>query len=266
MPNIDLAGHAAWLESKRRSRDRRAEARRARRRTRGQRTGALVAAVSLTFAAGGAFAHERASSSASVRSTGSSVAALQSALGVAADGVYGPQTRAAVRRFQRSRGLAADGIAGPVTLAALGLSGRTTSSGGGSAPSGSSSSTLAEDRRMRVRREPGRRLALRPLPREVPVLARDVARPRRQRRPCRGLRSRAGPHRRKAARRPRHRALAQLRVAHAHRSVSGSSRMRRMRAGTPPATALAGRSLVTTVLVPTIALSPTLTPRRMQAP
>ena len=144
MPNIDLAGHAAWLESKRRSRDRRAEARRARRRTRGQRTGALVAAVSLTFAAGGAFAHERASSSASVRSTGSSVAALQSALGVAADGVYGPQTRAAVRRFQRSRGLAADGIAGPVTLAALGLSGRTTSSGGGSAPSGSSSSTLAK--------------------------------------------------------------------------------------------------------------------------
>jgi len=144
VPNIDLAGHAAWLESKRRSRDRRAEARRARRRTRGQRTGALVAAVSLTFAAGGAFAHERASSSASVRSTGSSVAALQSALGVAADGVYGPQTRAAVRRFQRSRGLAADGIAGPVTLAALGLSGRTTSSGGGSAPSGSSSSTLAK--------------------------------------------------------------------------------------------------------------------------
>jgi peptidoglycan hydrolase-like protein with peptidoglycan-binding domain len=80
--------------------------------------------VSVTFAAGGAAAHDRASSSASARSAGSSVAALQSALGIPADGIYGPQTRAAVKRFQRANGLAVDGIAGPVTLGALGLSAR----------------------------------------------------------------------------------------------------------------------------------------------
>ncbi|MDH4321897.1 MAG: peptidoglycan-binding protein [Desulfobulbaceae bacterium] len=39
----------------------------------------------------------------------------------AADGAYGPGTEAAVRSLQQSRGLAADGIAGPRTLAALGL-------------------------------------------------------------------------------------------------------------------------------------------------
>jgi peptidoglycan hydrolase-like protein with peptidoglycan-binding domain len=49
------------------------------------------------------------------------VRALQQKLGVSADGVYGPRTRAAVKRFQRAHGLAADGVAGPQTLAALGL-------------------------------------------------------------------------------------------------------------------------------------------------
>src|SRR5215210_3261813 len=47
-----------------------------------------------------------------------------------------------------------------------------------------------------------------------------------------------------------------------HRSVSGASRMRSTRAGTPPTTAFAGTALVTTVLVPTMALSPTVAPRR----
>jgi hypothetical protein len=46
----------------------------------------------------------------------------------------------------------------------------------------------------------------------------------------------------------------------------GASRILITRAGTPATTALAGTSLVTTALVPTIELSPTLTPRRMQAP
>ena len=50
------------------------------------------------------------------------------------------------------------------------------------------------------------------------------------------------------------------------RSSLGASRMRITFAGTPPTTALAGTSLVTTALVPMIALSPTRTPRRMQAP
>jgi peptidoglycan hydrolase-like protein with peptidoglycan-binding domain len=46
---------------------------------------------------------------------------LQRALGVPADGVYGPRTATAVRTFQRNHGLAVDGVAGPATMGALGL-------------------------------------------------------------------------------------------------------------------------------------------------
>jgi peptidoglycan hydrolase-like protein with peptidoglycan-binding domain len=84
-----------------------------------------MALVSLTFAAGAATAATDRQAAKVVRSSGSSVVALQRALGITADGVYGPQTRKAVRRFQRSQGLAVDGIAGPQTLAALGLSARS---------------------------------------------------------------------------------------------------------------------------------------------
>jgi peptidoglycan hydrolase-like protein with peptidoglycan-binding domain len=49
------------------------------------------------------------------------VAAAQRRLGIAADGVAGPQTRRAVRRFQRRNGLTVDGVLGPQTLAALGV-------------------------------------------------------------------------------------------------------------------------------------------------
>jgi len=38
---------------------------------------------------------------------------------VAADGVFGPLTRLALRHFQRANGLAADGIAGSETFAAI---------------------------------------------------------------------------------------------------------------------------------------------------
>jgi peptidoglycan hydrolase-like protein with peptidoglycan-binding domain len=131
----------------RRSRERRAEARGQRRRSRAHRAGAIVAAVSLSFATGGALAAQQqtgGTAAAGVRSAGSSVAALQRALGIAADGVYGPQTRRAVRRFQRSHGLTVDGIAGPVTLAALGLSGSTARAdrSPAKAPSRSAAATL----------------------------------------------------------------------------------------------------------------------------
>jgi peptidoglycan hydrolase-like protein with peptidoglycan-binding domain len=102
------------------------------RRLRGRRAVAAVALASLTLAAGGAVAAEggggpRAAAKV-VRSAGSSVTALQRALGIPADGIYGPQTRRAVRRFQRANGLLVDGIAGPQTLGALGLA-RASSAG-----------------------------------------------------------------------------------------------------------------------------------------
>ena len=45
----------------------------------------------------------------------------------AIDGIYGSQTRAAVRLFQSKNGLAVDGIVGPKTAAALGMSLGSTS-------------------------------------------------------------------------------------------------------------------------------------------
>ena len=55
----------------------------------------------------------------SLGSQGRQVALLQSALGLRADGVFGPETEAAVRSFQARHGLSVDGIAGPQTTAAL---------------------------------------------------------------------------------------------------------------------------------------------------
>ncbi len=52
-------------------------------------------------------------------SEGRQVRLLQAALGIAADGIFGPQTEAAVRQFQASRGLAVDGVVGPATSGAL---------------------------------------------------------------------------------------------------------------------------------------------------
>jgi hypothetical protein len=52
-------------------------------------------------------------------SRGSDVKAVQRALGIQADGIFGTQTRAAVRQFQQRNGLAVDGVVGPRTRAAL---------------------------------------------------------------------------------------------------------------------------------------------------
>jgi hypothetical protein len=53
-------------------------------------------------------------------SRASAVKMLQRALGISADGIFGPGTEAAVKSFQRAHGLTADGIVGPATWAALG--------------------------------------------------------------------------------------------------------------------------------------------------
>jgi hypothetical protein len=113
-----------WLDSLRASRRRRFEEMRARRRRLTRNGGGSALLAAMTLAAGGALAADSPQRPAKVLKAGSggpSVAALQSALGVSADGIFGPVTRRAVRGFQRSRGLVVDGIAGPATLAALGL-------------------------------------------------------------------------------------------------------------------------------------------------
>jgi peptidoglycan hydrolase-like protein with peptidoglycan-binding domain len=53
-------------------------------------------------------------------SEGRQVQLLQKALGgIKVDGIFGPETEAAVRSFQSSRGLTVDGVVGPLTSAAL---------------------------------------------------------------------------------------------------------------------------------------------------
>ena len=54
-----------------------------------------------------------------VGSRGADVASVQRKLGIPADGIFGPQTRGAVKRFQARHGLVVDGIVGPQTRAAL---------------------------------------------------------------------------------------------------------------------------------------------------
>jgi hypothetical protein len=59
---------------------------------------------------------------------GPAVSSIQSALGIPADGVFGPQTERAVRQFQRRKGLVVDGVVGPQTRTALGLAPFSSSS------------------------------------------------------------------------------------------------------------------------------------------
>jgi peptidoglycan hydrolase-like protein with peptidoglycan-binding domain len=54
-----------------------------------------------------------------VGSRGAQVKKLQEALGLEADGAFGPGTEAALKTWQAANGLEADGIAGPATLAKL---------------------------------------------------------------------------------------------------------------------------------------------------
>ena len=49
------------------------------------------------------------------------VVSIQQAVGVKADGIWGPKTTEAVKAWQRDNGLTPDGIVGPKTLAAMGL-------------------------------------------------------------------------------------------------------------------------------------------------
>jgi peptidoglycan hydrolase-like protein with peptidoglycan-binding domain len=88
---------------------------------RGRRAALAVIGASLALA-GGAMAQSTGGSGSKAVAPGVDIAAVQSALGIPADGIVGPQTRRAIRQFQRANGLVVDGVVGPQTLAALGLS------------------------------------------------------------------------------------------------------------------------------------------------
>jgi peptidoglycan hydrolase-like protein with peptidoglycan-binding domain len=56
-----------------------------------------------------------------VGTRGTTVKKMQEALGISADGQFGPGTAKAVKDFQAKNGLDADGMAGPATLAKMSL-------------------------------------------------------------------------------------------------------------------------------------------------
>lgn len=70
---------------------------------------------------GGSTRSSKQEARSAVKTEGAGVEALQRALGISADGDFGPGTEQALKRWQSSRGLEADGVAGPATRSALGL-------------------------------------------------------------------------------------------------------------------------------------------------
>jgi peptidoglycan hydrolase-like protein with peptidoglycan-binding domain len=83
-------------------------------------------------------------------SDGAQVIALQQALGVTADGDFGPSTTAAVEAFQSAHGLTPDGVVGADTREALGLAAGPTlqasaSDGGTGGPAIATETTTATD-------------------------------------------------------------------------------------------------------------------------
>ena len=110
----------------------------------------LFALAALAAGASGALAQDAATPNApasalaalKVGAQGAGVRALQEKVGVVADGIFGPKTRAALKRFQRQNGLKADGVAGTSTLAALGLGGQGADASAAAAGDGAGNARL----------------------------------------------------------------------------------------------------------------------------
>jgi peptidoglycan hydrolase-like protein with peptidoglycan-binding domain len=117
--DCDAARTIAYRRSLRAARRRRNVARLRRRRLLRSRRSILVATAGVLFASAGAIAQQAAGPDGAM--SADMIAAAQRALGVDADGVVGPRTRAATKRFQRKNGLTADGVLGRQTLKALGV-------------------------------------------------------------------------------------------------------------------------------------------------
>jgi peptidoglycan hydrolase-like protein with peptidoglycan-binding domain len=152
----DLTSRDLWTKSILRSQHRRRaleQARANRKPVRRAGSVAVAAAAVLPAATGVATADNSGSTQPAVAgaqqsllktgSHGPPVARVQGALGISADGVYGPDTTASVRSFQEGNGLTVDGIVGPQTWSALGLgtwSGSTTLASSATAPASTASS------------------------------------------------------------------------------------------------------------------------------
>ena len=83
-----------------------------------------------------------------IGSRGPAVAEVQRMLGIPADGIFGRQTRRAVRAFQSAHGLEADGVVGPITRGAL--RGGGGSAGGGAKQRLPASTTIAVQRALGI--------------------------------------------------------------------------------------------------------------------
>jgi len=137
----DLASSELWQRSLERSQRRRELAAEARKQIALRKHAAIAMATAMlggqaaptALAAAGSGAGQAASQPAGTRtievkegglplkagSEGELVSAVQRALKLPADGIYGPQTETAVQRFQAARGLLVDGVVGPATWGSL---------------------------------------------------------------------------------------------------------------------------------------------------
>lgn len=145
----------AWRRSLRASQARRAAAASTRRWSRRRRVTVTTMVVAALGFGGVATAQSTSGGgsgdgAAQTQTSNASVQAVQKKLGVAADGVVGPQTRKALRSYQRTAGIGVDGVIGPETLGAMGLkaaaqaSDRSVATKGSSAGGSSASPTLTK--------------------------------------------------------------------------------------------------------------------------